>query len=216
MSSSHYFSSETTFLDAQELESFRQFALESNEKMLSFVSAPAVFSRNEFDVGSQILLENFLITVYCAKAAKLCDLGCGWGPIAAFLGAHHEETQVYAVDSNPRAAQVARYNFERNHLKNCVAWCGDGLDATPDQTFDYILCNPPVRAGNAVIEKLFADSQRTLKPEGELWIVLRTAQGAKSWQKKLENQFGCCETMEISRGFRVLRCHRANSTSDDS
>jgi 16S rRNA (guanine1207-N2)-methyltransferase len=62
-----------------------------------------------------------------------------------------------------------------------------------------------VRAGNQVIEKLFADAQRCLRPTGVLWVVLRTAQGAKSWRKKLETQFGQCETMAIEGGYRILK-----------
>ena len=45
----------------------------------------------------------------------------------------------------------------------------------------------------------------TLKVGGHLWIVLRTAQGAKSWAKKLETQFGNCGTVAIEKGLSSTR-----------
>jgi 16S rRNA (guanine1207-N2)-methyltransferase len=90
-------------------------------------------------------------------------------------------------------------------LSHATAWCGDGLSAVGDSKFDVVLCNPPVRAGNAVIAQLFEDAHRALKTGGTLWVVLRTAQGAKSWARRLEESWGNCETVTIEQGYRILR-----------
>lgn len=188
---------------------------------LRFATAENVFSRTEFDFGSQLLLQSFLALHSSEKTAisrestnagpaarsswRVCDLGCGWGPVGAFLKALRSDFEVSGVDLNPRAAQLAHFNLRQNNLDAAI-WCGDGLDAVPARFFNAVLCNPPVRAGNRAIDKLFDDAQRTLQTGGELWVVIRTAQGAKSWQKRLASQFGACETIEIERGFRVLRC----------
>lgn len=113
-------------------------------------------------------------------------------------------------DINLRAVHLARVNLRQNQLDNARVWCGNGLSAIASQSFDTVLCNPPVRAGNAVIGRLFEDAHRCLERGGVLWVVLRTAQGAKSWQKRLAQQFGNCDTTAIKSGYRILRSRKAS------
>ena len=200
----HYFSSGATPLDDEALKSSPVFQAELLGHSLSFATGSGIFSRGELDEGSQILLQN----LHVSPRAHICDLGCGWGAIGAFMAAMLPESQVYSVDINGRAARFATYNYQLNGLDNTTVWCGDGLRAVNARVFTDVVCNPPVRAGNVVIQSLFDDAHRTLLPGGKLWIVLRTAQGAKSWQKKLATQFGSCETLEISLGYRVLCSER--------
>jgi hypothetical protein len=56
-----------------------------------------------------------------------------------------------------------------------------------------------------VIAQLFADAHRVLGAGGILWVVLRTAQGAKSWARRLEESWGNCETVTIEQGYRILK-----------
>lgn len=168
---------------------------------LSFVSGSGVFARTGLDNGSRLLIE----TAKLESGAHVLDLGCGWGAVGCFLAARDANSRIIMSDINGVAVQLAQRNAEWNHLKNIAALRGDGASALRDQSFDAVLCNPPVRAGNATIAKLFDDALRVLASGGALWIVLRTAQGAKSWQKKLKNQFGNCETAALQSGFRVLK-----------
>jgi 16S rRNA (guanine1207-N2)-methyltransferase len=57
---------------------------------------------------------------------------------------------------------------------------------------------------------MFEDAHRCLATGGVLRIVIRTAQGAKSWQKRLAELFGNCETLAIESGYRVLQCVKCN------
>jgi 16S rRNA (guanine1207-N2)-methyltransferase len=117
--------------------------------------------------------------------------------------------RVFAIDVNARAVQLARHNLRLNGIEGASLWCGDGLSAAKSDFFDVIACNPPIRAGNVVIEKLFEDAHRGLKIGGELWVVIRTAQGAKSWEKRLAARFGSCETMAMKSGYRILKAVRS-------
>lgn len=200
----HYFTSQTPLLPADWPQKARSFSVVARSQKLEFLSSPSVFSKGEFDFGSRLLLDHLQI----APDARVCDLGCGWGALAAFVASTSPESKVWACDINPRAVQLADWNFRRNNINNVAAWCGDGLQTVRANWFDCIVCNPPVRAGNATIARLFEDSLRCLKPNGSLWVVLRTAQGAKSWQQKLAAQFGSCETVEMDKGYRVLRCEK--------
>jgi len=196
---SHYFSPSPPDLSALSLRLF-EASLENHT--LEFATSAAVFNRSGLDQGSRILLEHLLIP----SGAQVCDLGCGWGAIGCFLAARDQTAFISMCDINARAVALARFNATRNQLKNTTAWCGDGLSAVRDESFECIVCNPPVRAGNRVLARLFSDAQRCLVSDGALWIVLRTAQGAKSWQQRLKTQFGNCELVVIDSGYRVFKC----------
>ncbi len=173
---------------------------------LQMVTGRGVFAKGGLDAGSRLLLETALPTLGVLPAqAKLCDLGCGWGALGCFIAKRNEKISVTMCDINARAAWLAKYNAEQNGLQNTQVWCGDGLRAARDESFDCIVSNPPIRVGNAALGVLFEDAHRCLKSGGEFWIVIRTAQGAKSWQKRLETLFGNCETIIIKNGYRVLK-----------
>ncbi len=202
---SHYFSSDIAPFSPSELQKARSLSVLFEETELQFLTGNGLFSRAEFDDGSRLLLEMMHKHSEFPDNAHFCDLGCGWGGVGALWAQTHPNHRIYALDINPRAVQLTHLNFERNALSNAVAWCADGLSATRSEVFDVVAANPPIRAGNATIESLFDGAYRCLKPQGELWAVIRTAQGAKSWAKKLKAQFGDCQTMEMRGGFRILR-----------
>ena len=74
-----------------------------------------------------------------------------------------------------------------------------------DNRFDVILSNPPIRTGKETIFKIYEESYGKLNKDGEFWCVIQTKHGAKSTQKKIEQVFGNCETMEIEGGYRIFR-----------
>ncbi len=205
----HYFSRETAPLSPADLEKEQLLALEFAGQGLQFLTGAGLFSRAELDEGSRLLLETLHLHGDFPPAARVCDLGCGWGAVGALWAKTHPDHFVFALDVNPRAVQVAALNFARNQISNASLWCADGLSACRSEVFDVVACNPPIRAGNAVIASLFEGAHRCLKRNGQLWAVIRTAQGAKSWAKRLEAQFGACETVEMRAGFRILKAVKA-------
>jgi 16S rRNA (guanine1207-N2)-methyltransferase len=168
---------------------------------LQLTSGAGVFSIGALDEGSALLID----TAQWNHDARVLDLGCGWGAVGCFVARLSPQARVGLCDINLRATELSRENIRANGLKNAAAWCGDGASATRDDWFNVVLCNPPVRAGNAVIAQLFEDAHRALKTGGTLWVVLRTAQGAKSWARRLEESWGNCETVTIEQGYRILR-----------
>ncbi len=200
---SHYFSPQNELSD-ERLAKKSPLQVWAFGRNLQFLTGEGVFSKKALDAGSRLLLE----TLKLMPDSIFCDLGCGWGAVAAHIAKEFPNAKIYACDINPRAAGLAKHNLQRNQIQGAV-WCGDGLSATRAGFFTCIACNPPIRAGNRVIEKLFADAHRGLRIGGELWVVIRTAQGAKSWQKRLESQFGSCETRIIENGYRILKAVRS-------
>jgi 16S rRNA (guanine1207-N2)-methyltransferase len=201
--SSHYFSRHT-LTAPQNLPEAKTMRVAENR--LQMATGRGVFAKDGMDAGSRLLLDVALPALgVLPPGARLCDLGCGWGALGCFIAARLQSTPVLMCDINARAAWLANFNARQNNLKNTSVWCGDGLRAARDESFDAIVSNPPIRAGNATLGVLFEGAQRCLKPGGDLWIVIRTAQGAKSWQKRLENLFGHCDTVIIKNGYRVLK-----------
>jgi 16S rRNA (guanine1207-N2)-methyltransferase len=199
---SHYFSSSPAGPDG-----LRPVRVRAAGQALTLLSGAGTFSRDGLDDGSKLLLETFLrenaLREAAPEAQTWLDLGCGWGAVGCLLASVRPDCRILACDINRRAARLAARNAKDNAL-NINVWCGDGAAALRAEICDAVLCNPPVRAGNAVIAQLFEDSARVLKPGGTLGVVLRTAQGAKSWARRLEVQFGACRTVEQRDGFRIL------------
>ena len=74
-----------------------------------------------------------------------------------------------------------------------------------DKKYDYIITNPPIRAGKAVVYSFFEGAKEYLKDDGVLLIVIRKSHGAPSAMNKLEEIFGNCTMIDRSKGFFILK-----------
>lgn len=90
-------------------------------------------------IGSSTLTLGNL-TVRRPSSASL-DLGTGCG-FLAFLAASHSQ-QVTAIDRNPRAVRLARFNAELNGLSNVECLEGDLFEPVAGRKFDLVVSNPP-------------------------------------------------------------------------
>ena len=169
-------------------------------KELTFTTDAGVFSRGEVDFGTDVLLR----ALPEEMAGRALDLGCGWGAVGVSVGKRYPDCQIVMSDVNGRALELAQKNAQANGV--AVETCqSDGLsEVTGD--FDYILTNPPIRAGKQVIYRLFAQSAGHLRPQGQLYLVIRKQQGAESALRYLKNVFSSVDTVEKSGGFWVIRC----------
>ena len=167
---------------------------------LRFLTDAGVFSRGEVDFGTDVLLR----ALPDEMAGRVLDLGCGWGAVGVSVGKKYPACSVTMSDVNERALNLARKNGAANGVR-AEAVRSDGLEKV-DGPFDYILTNPPIRAGKQVIYRLFAQSAEKLNENGALYIVIRKQQGAESAVKYLKTVFEQVETVEKSGGFWVIRC----------
>ncbi len=137
-------------------------------------------------------------------AGRVLDLGCGWGAVGSSVGKKYPACRIVMSDVNERALALAAKNAAANGVQAETAQ-SDGLERV-EGPFDYILTNPPIRAGKQVIYRLFAESAQKLSPEGSLYIVIRKQQGAESAVKYLKTIFQQVDTVDKSGGFWVIRC----------
>ena len=164
---------------------------------LRFTTDAGVFSRDGLDRGTEALLE-----ALPPLSGRVLDLGCGWGAVGVTLAKKYPGLEVVMTDVNERAAALARRNLDANGATAQVV-CGDGFEAV-EGDFDAVITNPPIRAGKAVIYRLFAEAKDHLRPGGALYIVIRKQQGAPSALKYLKELYGSAETIGREAGFHVI------------
>ena len=181
---------------------------------LKFETDSGVFSRTELDRGTEVLLDSLPETVEGA----VLDMGCGWGVIGVAVGKHWPATRITMADINQRACDLSRKNAQANGVQAAVIE-SDGYEKVLGNAYDMILQNPPIRAGKAVIYKMFADAAACLTDKGEVWLVIRKQQGALSAITYLKTLFEDVETVEKKSGFWIIRCRKPlqnmNQTTED-
>ena len=165
---------------------------------MRFFTDAGVFSRDGLDAGTRVLLE-----ALPPLSGRVLDLGCGWGALGGVLAKKYPEARFVLTDVNERAAALAERNLRANGLNNFEVVHGDGFGAVQGK-FDWVLTNPPIRAGKQTIYALFAEAKAFLAPGGTLALVIRTQQGAKSAERYLRGLYARVETLDISGGYRVL------------
>ncbi|MBM7601735.1 16S rRNA (guanine1207-N2)-methyltransferase [Virgibacillus halotolerans] len=195
--SEHYFSQKP-----QSKSSPKTWNYQLREREYTFTSDVGVFSKNEVDFGSRLLIEQFNEPPI---AGDFLDLGCGYGPIGIALADCYPDRNILMADVNERALVLAKQNATNNHVGNVELIKSDGLASINNHSFAAILTNPPIRAGKQVVNKLFEESRAALATGGMLWVVIQKKQGAPSAQKKLKDLFGNVEVVTKSKGYFILR-----------
>ncbi|MDY0410036.1 class I SAM-dependent methyltransferase [Virgibacillus soli] len=195
--SEHYFSHQP-----QSQSSPKTWTYELRRKTFTFTSDVGVFSKNEVDFGSRLLVETFAAP---RITGDILDLGCGYGPIGIALAASFEDRKILMADVNERALALAKENIQRNAILNAELVRSDRFSNLTNYTFASIVTNPPIRAGKKVTYAMFEESKDALHSGGELWVVIQKKQGAPSTKNKLSDLFGNVEVVAKDKGYFILK-----------
>lgn len=189
----HYFTNNED-LEHQE----KCFEFHISNRIFNFKTDKGVFSRNNVDYGTKVLIENILKE---DLAKPILDLGCGYGAIAIVLS-KILDTKVYAVDINDRALRLTKENSFINKTDVEAICCEDITNLKIK--FKTIILNPPIRSGKENIFKLYEKSYQTLAFGGSLYIVIQKKQGAKSSYKKLLELFKNVRIIDHDKGYQII------------
>ena len=172
-----------------------------NSVNFSLKSDMGVFSKNNLDEGS----EAFIKVLLSQKLyGRILDVGCGIGPIGLTLATFNPHLEFMLIDVNARACTLARENANSLKLKN-VQVKESNIYENVEGNFDFIVTNPPIRAGKKVIYKMFEEAKGLLNINGSLFIVIRKDQGAQSAQRFIASVFGNCQLLKRDRGYYIYQ-----------
>ena len=169
-----------------------------------------VFSPDEIDKGTRILIENIMLP----SEGPILDMGAGYGPISIWLHKHFyfqsqinsdagEMPQIYASEVNERAIWLMKRNFVLNDCKDVKILKGDFVEQVKklqddEIQFKAVFTNPPLKTGHAKMLELFEGAMSLLAPDGYIQYVHKKKLGAPGFMNKLKD-------LHPEWHFRVIR-----------
>ena len=161
-----------------------------------FATAPGTFSAGGVDPGSRALAD-----AMPPLSGAVCDLGAGWGYLAARLLQSPAVASVDLVESEHAALSCARRNVDdpraRFHWADATTWDGGPYDA--------VVTNPPFHQGRAAdpsLGRAFIDAAtRILAPRGRLWMV---ANRHLPYEATLRDRFAEIVVHRDGGGYKIV------------
>ena len=166
----------------------------------SFYTDNGVFSKGKLDFGTRVLIETIPLNIL---KGNILDVGCGYGVIDIILGKLVDATFL-GIDVNRRALHLAEMNKKENRVDNVSFLESDCYQNIKDK-YDFIITNPPIRAGKKVVYEIVMNAKNYLKEKGSLFIVVRKEQGAKSMIRDLEEIYNV-QILDKIKNFFVIKC----------
>ena len=177
-----------------EAEFFQQYL---NNVPLDYILKNSNFYGYNFHVDENVLIprpETELILDYVIDMGinnkTIIDAGTGSGCIGAVLSKVLTDSNIYAIDNNIKAIDIAQYNFNKLDCKNIQTVLSDWLSSFEANSIDIIVSNPPyikaddphldelhyepkgalIGGKNGLIhfDRIFFDAKRCLRPDGYL------------------------------------------------
>ena len=194
---SHYFVN-----DDKVVSKPREVHYSINGVDFSLESDNGVFSKNELDKGSELLIKE-LLPINLGE--NILDIGCGIGVIGLTLAYFTPSLKVCLSDVNTRALSLCSANANSLKLSQRVTILQSDIYEKIEGKYSSIVSNPPIRAGKKVTYEIYRGALDHLVDSGSLYIVVRKSQGAPSVMSYLEELFGNVALLAREKGYYVLK-----------
>ncbi len=187
---------QSRYPDRYIVEADREYAITSHAN---------VFSRDRLDNGSRLLIENMPVS---EQYRHIVDLGCGSGLLGLMAAALNQPDTILFTDESYMSVASAQENYivAFGSDRDADFKVTDCLQGIADDSKDLVLNNPPFHQQNArgdsIAWRMFIDTRRVLKPQGELWVV---GNRHLNYHAKLKRLFGNCDLVASNRKFVILR-----------
>lgn len=191
------------FTNNENLKSeLRKLIYNYEDVSFEFFSDNGVFAKNKIDYASKLLVESFIKEKRDDKSdGDILDVGCGYGFMGIVIGKVLNK-KVELVDVNKRALHLCERNIKLNEV-NGKSYESNAYECVKNK-YEYIITNPPIRAGKETVLNILKGARNHLLDNGELWFVINKDQGAKSTANSLKDCYNI-EVVAKSKGFFVFK-----------
>ena len=197
---SHYFEN-----DKNLKSEIRELSYKYNSSFFIFYSDNGVFSKNNIDYGSKLLIETYL-KENDINEKRVLDVGCGYG----FLGimvSRVTDSYVEMIDINRRAVHLTNMNIKRYKDFKGKTYVSNVYENVEGK-YDIIITNPPIRIGKEKLLEILIGAFDHLEDNGLLYYVIRKDQGALSIKKILEENGINVEVINKDKGYFIYRAKK--------
>ena len=197
---SHYFEN-----DKNLKSEIRELSYKYNSSFFIFYSDNGVFSKNNIDYGSKLLIETYL-KENDINEKRVLDVGCGYG----FLGimvSRVTDSYVEMIDINRRAVHLTNMNIKRYKDFKGKTYVSNVYENVEGK-YDIIITNPPIRIGKEKLLEILIGAFDHLEDNGLLYYVIRKDQGALSIKKILEENGINVEVINRDKGYFIYRAKK--------
>lgn len=197
---SHYFEN-----DKNLKSEIRELSYNYNSSFFIFYSDNGVFSKNNIDYGSKLLIETYL-KENDINEKRVLDVGCGYG----FLGimvSRVTDSYVEMIDINSRAVHLTKMNIKRYKDFKGKTYVSNVYENVEGK-YDIIITNPPIRIGKEKLLEILIGAFDHLEDNGLLYYVIRKDQGALSIKKILEENSINVEIINRNKGYFIYRAKK--------
>ena len=187
------------YFENSNLESeIRENCIKVNDTNFFMYTDNGVFNKKGLDFGTRTLLENINIS----NKRSFLDVGCGCGPIGFYILLNDKNAVVDMIDVNNRAIKLTKMGLKKNKIQANV-YNSDAYQNVNDK-YDMIVTNPPIHCGKDKVYEIIRGSINHLNKDGELWIVIRKDQGAKSLINDNSDIYNF-EIIDRNKGFWIIK-----------
>ena len=174
---------------------------------LSFQSSPSLFSPDQVDPGSRLLISHVLGAVRPDARIAIYDMGCGYGGIGLSLAACLQKSSVVMSDADARAVDFARSNTARAKLDERVSVVLSDGSQCVEGAFDLVLSNPPLHTQATKLLELIQHSAGAARRGGKLLMVVEDSR-APDIKASIDHLVGSVEERARTPSHVVLQCAR--------
>ena len=157
-----------------------------------------VFNKKGLDFGTRVLLENIVLN----NKKTFLDVGTGCGPIGFYILLNVPNSNVDMVDVNNRAIKLTKMGLKKNNITGNVF--NSDAYSNIDSKYDMIITNPPIHCGKDKVYEIIRGAVDHLNKDGEIWIVIRKDQGAKSLINDNSDLFNF-DIIDRIKGFWIIK-----------
>ena len=168
-----------------------------------FKSCDDVFSKDNVDYGTYVLLKTIANKIQIQ--GDVLDIGCGYGPIGIVLSRLFKDSKIIMTDVNQTAIELSQENIKLNNAKNIKEVRFSNAYENIPEIFDFIISNPPIKAGKSTLLSILLGAYEKLKEDGQLIFVIKKKFGEDSIKKQLEKIFKSVNVLQRDSGYYILQ-----------